>query len=113
MFVYKIKSRKTGLYSAGGASPEFNKNGKVWKNIGYLKNHLIYAYGRDLYRNQDCVIVTYEITEVVVEEQTCDELIVKQLVERADKESARKLQIDARLKKERQQQYEQLKKEFG
>lgn len=37
---YMIKDEYTGLYSSGGSNPAFKKNGKVWKRIEDLKNHL-------------------------------------------------------------------------
>lgn len=40
MKLYRIRNINTGLYSLGGGSPRWNKTGKVWKNIGQLKNHL-------------------------------------------------------------------------
>lgn len=37
--VYKIKN-KDGLYSTGGTTPKFVKDGKVWSKLSHLKNHL-------------------------------------------------------------------------
>ena len=42
--VYKIKN-KNGLYSSGGTSPRFVKDGKCWGSIRQLKNHLRQFYG--------------------------------------------------------------------
>jgi len=39
-FIYKIKDTNTGLFSTGGMSPRWTKNGKVWNSIGSLKCHL-------------------------------------------------------------------------
>jgi hypothetical protein len=38
--VYKIRQKSTGLYSSGGTRPTFTKKGKIWRNLGHLKNHL-------------------------------------------------------------------------
>lgn len=37
---YKIWNKDTGLFSAGGSTPKWNKSGKSWASIGALKNHL-------------------------------------------------------------------------
>lgn len=40
MKIYRIQRISDGLFSTGGANPNFNKKGKIWRNIGFLKNHL-------------------------------------------------------------------------
>ena len=37
---FKIRNRATGLFSTGGTTPGFTKNGKSWSSMGALKNHL-------------------------------------------------------------------------
>jgi hypothetical protein len=37
--VFKIR-RSDGLFSMGGANPNFNKVGKIWKQKGHLTSHL-------------------------------------------------------------------------
>lgn len=37
---FKIKDIKTGLYSTGGHTPIFTKNGKLWTKLEYVKRHL-------------------------------------------------------------------------
>ena len=72
--IYKIRRKSDGLFSMGGDSPKFNKNGKVWKQIGHLKNHLaiIKQYlnsssqhiANDMIQKyKNCEIVEYEIVE--------------------------------------------------
>jgi len=62
-YIYKIKRLSDGLYSSGGQYPFFNKNGKAWTNIGFLKNYLnlFKNYGRMVYK--DCVLIKIEISE--------------------------------------------------
>jgi hypothetical protein len=62
-YIYKIKRISDGLYSTGGQYSHFNKNGKSWTNIGFVKNHLnlFKDYGRTKY--EDCVLVTIEVQE--------------------------------------------------
>jgi hypothetical protein len=66
MLCYKIKNRD-GLFSTGGKFPKFKKKGKSWSSLGHLKNHINLVneynyYNKDIYK--DCVVVTYEVTEV-------------------------------------------------
>lgn len=65
MLCYKIKN-KDGLFSTGGKSPKFKKKGKSWSSLGHLKNHLTLVNEYPNFHNiyKDCVVVTYELTEV-------------------------------------------------
>ena len=65
--VYMIQRKSDGLFSKGGTSPQFNKNGKIWGNIGHLKLHLNLfidykgertQWSRDVYKG--CHIVQFE-----------------------------------------------------
>jgi hypothetical protein len=40
MFIYKIRHKKTGLYSKGGYDPQWSNKGKTWNHIGHIKLHL-------------------------------------------------------------------------
>ena len=73
--LYRIKN-ENGLYSTGGSTPSFTKRGKVWTNIGHVKNHLhgLDRNGRKQYK--DCTLITYVITETVLEEKPVMELVV-------------------------------------
>lgn len=76
--VYKIRNKKTGLYSTGGTSPKFTKSGKTWSQLSHLKNHLNQAIvtiwkrdgnsqhvklQNDFDAYRDCEIVTYKIVQ--------------------------------------------------
>lgn len=63
-YIYKIKNKKTGLFSKGGCKPTFSKHGKIWKTKGYLKSHLslVKSYDECLWVYRDCKIVEYECT---------------------------------------------------
>lgn len=76
--VFKIRSKKTGLFSKGGSSPSewtWSKTGKVWKTIGQLRCHLAqhgsYAshgsFGSQNpcqeYLDNEAEVVEYEIVE--------------------------------------------------
>lgn len=68
--IFKLRDKSTGLFSAGGATNNFNKKGKIWKIKGHLKNHLsqfkrTYGYGdNQLIKNiSNWEIVEYELVE--------------------------------------------------
>lgn len=71
MKLYRIRNYQTNLYSLGGGLPKWNKTGKVWKNIGQLKNHFnIYKEIQARYQNckeseiklpQEWVVEEYEL----------------------------------------------------
>lgn len=115
MIIYKVRSKKTGLYSKGGMTPTFSKIGKIWKNIGHLRNHfnVLDAYGRNLYRKHEVEIVELEIVEEVVCSTSFDEF----LQEAADREQKRKDDRQQRYNQwqieQRRKQYLELQKEFG
>lgn len=61
MKLYKIRNRKTGLFSQGGFSPMWNKTGKFWSQLRYVKAHLgLLSPETD---TLDWEIVEYELTE--------------------------------------------------
>ncbi len=50
MKVYKIRNPE-GLFSRGGSTPQWSKNGKTWSGIGPLKSHLtMIRYENDHYK---------------------------------------------------------------
>jgi len=57
-YVYKIRHTKTWLYSTGGMSPMWSKNGKVWNSIGSLKCHLRQFMKYERKKNNDGIMVT-------------------------------------------------------
>jgi len=68
IIVYKIRRKSDGLYSNGGNEPVFMKRGKIWTNVGHIKNHFNIIreyhtskkYLENLYKN--CEIVTFELS---------------------------------------------------
>lgn len=73
MKVWKIKQLSTGLFSNGGITPSFTKEGKVWTSKRDLSNHLAQFLtddGRfvvsgviDYPHSPDLMIVEYDLTE--------------------------------------------------
>lgn len=70
IIVYKIRRKSDGLFSNGGQEPVFMKRGKMWTNIGHIKNHfnIIREYHTSkkylefLYKN--CEIITCVLSQV-------------------------------------------------
>ena len=42
MIKYKIKDTNSGLFSMGGHTPRFTKEGKMWNKLSNLEKHLNY-----------------------------------------------------------------------
>lgn len=64
---YKIRNRETGLYSTGGSNPYWRKTGKVWGNLGGLKNHLN-AWCNQLREIKD-IPDEWDIVEIIIKEE--------------------------------------------
>lgn len=66
MFIYRIRSKKTGLYSKGGTMPSFSKNGKVWNRRSHINSHFtqLHKIGKETYIEHDVEVLEYELTEV-------------------------------------------------
>ena len=65
MKVYKLRNKKTGLFSLGGLYPKYNKSGKIWKRMSDLKLHLsMFDSNRDKEYLDLVEIVEYEMQEV-------------------------------------------------
>lgn len=60
--IYRIK-RCDGLFSTGGMDPDFHEHGKLWTNIGHVKNHLNLFRDKGWTVYEDCVLVSYELSE--------------------------------------------------
>lgn len=83
---YKIMRLKDGLYSTGGTSPRFAPRGKVWRNIGFLKNHLHQVDDNLVYTG--CVVI--ELVTRETEESRVP--VVNLLVELAETKKAKELE---------------------
>lgn len=76
--MFKIRSKLTGFYSLGGASPQFSKNGKAFPDMRAVKLHynvVTTSGGRhqprpDMLNNvyHACELVEFEVTEVSIHE---------------------------------------------
>jgi len=79
MKIYKIRHKQSGLFSEGGSSPFFGQNGKIYTQIGHIKNHLHHCEKYNSYRMtrednwrehngylEDIEIVEYELAELEI-----------------------------------------------
>jgi len=115
MQVFKIRRKIDGLYSVGGTTPGFNKNGKIWKQKNHLTSHLSQFAGgwssnRNLY--DDCELVTFELTETETNAIPLSQYIAERNQARLDREHERDLATARREQKARRKEFEKLKKEF-
>jgi len=63
--VYKIRRKSDGLFSTGGAWPQFKTKGKQWPTRAGLHAHFNIVFGRggQSDRYADCEIVAIEVEE--------------------------------------------------
>jgi hypothetical protein len=57
---YKIRSKKTGLYSTAGYIIKWNKTGKIWNQLNHATTHLNHKAPE---YNEDIEIVEFELLE--------------------------------------------------
>jgi hypothetical protein len=111
MVVYKIRRKTDGLFSKGGSTPSFNKDGKVWKQRGHLTNHLNQIHNRSVYG--DCEIIVYKLEEVQQGDGiSIDGYLDEREQKKRDEENERNLRYEAMRKEQRRKEYEALKAEF-
>jgi hypothetical protein len=109
MLIYKIQF-SDGLFSKGGMYPRKSKTGKIWKNIGHLKNHLRLADYKHLRvaNYEDAKIVVYEISDAVM----VDTIEIKEIVElNAVADHKREAESQKRIAEYRRQAAEKMLKE--
>lgn len=80
MTLFRIRSRKTGLFSKGGSPGEtrgWGKTGKLWKRAGDLNSHFtqLDSTGRNAYRKLDCEVQVIEVTETVQSVESVEEYL--------------------------------------
>ncbi len=67
--MYKIRNKKTGLWSMGGVYEDFNSVGKVWKDLNGIKATLrIWTRGNGFAKCE--IPKEWEIVEIVTVEKS-------------------------------------------
>lgn len=87
--LYKIRNKKTGLFSTGGVAPRWTKLGKTWNSIGTFKSHLTLVgdryestWGEDRFKGLSIDTDIYKDCEVVeVEFKECKVSNIKEFLE--------------------------------
>ena len=85
MIVYKIRHKKTGLFSRGGEDASrcqscWDKKGKTWSGLGPLRNHMNQFIGEKALSEWE--VITIERTETVVKVADSAEMLnPKKIVE--------------------------------
>jgi hypothetical protein len=111
--LYKIRSKKTGLFSTGGQWPKWSKLGKIWTVRGHISSHFtgLSPNGRREYQNNDAEIVEIELivkSVTPVEELIADAKRRKEIRE----EAARQARENRHVVLEKAE-FERLLKKFG
>lgn len=114
--IFRIRRKSDGLFSAGGNSPKFDEEGKVWRARNHVTSHMT-QIGKQYYDPKtkddyyrDCEVVEYEIVEKEIRtipalewEETPETRKAKQLQEERriqydlERASVRKKQLEAEL----------------
>lgn len=112
--VYRIQY-PDGLFSTGGSWPGASKKGKLWVSKQALSAHLNLVLstrdGSKTYKGAK--LITYELTESVVDEETLESVIEARKQSKAKRDAAEAARIEAWRQYHRRQEYEKLSKEFG
>lgn len=112
--VYRIQY-PDGTFSTGGSWPGSSKKGKLWVSKQALSAHLNLVIGtregNKAYKGAK--LITYELSEVVVDEETLESVIETRKENKAKREAALAARVEARRKEARRKEYEKLSKEFG
>lgn len=115
VFVYAIRRRSDGLFSTGGSSPRFTKNGKRWSTIGHVKTHLAmfvgYCYDESaVYAG--CELVVFEMCEVETRKMAMEQLMESYLKERKEREQMRQLEYQRQKTEAEIRKLEELKAKY-
>lgn len=109
---FKILRPMDGQFSTGGNTPGFSNRGKVWRNIGFLKNHLNQLHVDELRKYDKCVIIQLVTQEFEEGRRPVSHLVDEMLQRRSDKEQASKRAHEAHQKKRELEQLAQLKAKY-
>lgn len=60
---YKIRNKRTGLFSKGGNTPLWNKTGKTWQTLGLLRSHITLALEYPHNKLNEWEVIPLEVVE--------------------------------------------------
>lgn len=98
--IFKIQRESDGLFSNGGARPQFTKHGKTWSHRGYVDRHLQQVSDPSVYNGSVLVefdmglVACYELmavptgrigeTEIMVMPEDPEEIAITEEEEEVD-----------------------------
>lgn len=112
--IYKIRHKKTGLFSGGGSCPRWAKKGKAWSSIAYVKSHLAcvdqprYPMFRGGHPYADAEIVTFEM--VVVDTRDVAALLDEVELDKVEKKVAKEIEALRRQEEREKEELQRLRK---
>ena len=111
--LYKIRSKKTGLFSTGGVWPKWSKLGKIWTVRGHISSHFtaLSPNGRREYLNNDAEIVEVEL--VVKSVTPVADFIAEAGQRKVEREAAEAKARAAYRESLEKAEFERLLKKFG
>jgi hypothetical protein len=74
--IYKIRDKRTGLYSMGGTGPGWSKKGKEWKTLAHVMAHLSQFY-QTYYRQKVSILTIPDDWEIIEFTVTVEETLVR------------------------------------
>ena len=111
---FKIRSRKSGLFSLGGERPRWSKTGKTWNTKGALTNHLVLLNRTvDRKKYENCEVVEFSTTEALVSSQSLADRFAEIDQRRAEKEATRKKARRDWVEQEERRKARELIKKYG
>lgn len=110
--MYKIKDLKTGKYSMGGNPPTWGKNGKLWKSERDLNLHFNLIAKNPVYHKSydDCMVECYELNKIG--SIPAFKFVYDAVAKKRLNDIKEKKEREARLKRQRWEQYQKLREEF-
>lgn len=117
LVVYRLRSKVTGLYSRGGTSPIFDKKGKIWRNIGHVKNHLnqLNAYHRDRYKQLDVELqeLEFSVSENCISTTSYEDFCAIIAQNKLEKQADRQRRHQAWKEEQERAAYQKLHQKYG
>jgi hypothetical protein len=104
--IYKIRNKKTGLFSKGGSDGRdiWTKEGKSWSSLGHLKNHIaLFIHGNK--KAGDYPYEDAEIIEIEVNYNNCFKMDINEVLENM-------IGKRVRIEKQREEKYRKWREEY-
>ena len=109
--MFKIRDRKTGLFSRGGCWPKWSKRGKVWSCVGHVTSSLLNYTAITRIPLEQLEVVEYE----VIEKSTtpAPDLLQKSTERKIERESRDRELSEKRQRERDEKAFEELRVRLG